>query len=292
MKQIKIIFTLLLGMSLFSGCIKDDLEDCIVEGKPLYFSYLGDINREIFPQKINEVNLYVYDQAESLVQTIILNKTDLNTLQGTKLDLPNGNYHIVCWGNVFSETQVNNELSRGPEAFVSTPEFLTDETITTNDSLYFGSLDIQITNDIIKPDTVYFKSSHIKMLVKLEGLDDYDVSPVKLQIENLSPTVDFYQKYSADTTSYYPVISRDNAANDFIARFNVLRFNNDNNINIKLINTESGKIIYTLKLKDFLAQNSITVNGINEAFVGIAFWFNGLGVTVKPWDEENITPGI
>lgn len=279
-------------MPLFTGCIKDDLEDCIIEGEPLYFSYLGDFGKEIFPDKINEVNLYVYNESESLVQKIVLNKSDLNKLQGTTLNLPDGRYHLACFGNVFSETFVDNELSRGATAVVGAPEYFTKNIISTNDSLYFGSLDISLKNNTPAPDTLYFSSSHIKMLIKLEGLDDYEESPVKIQVENLSPTVDFLQKYSTDTVSYYPVISNDNLNNNFVARFNVLRFNDDNNINIKLIDTSTGNIVYTLKLADFMVQNNIKVTGINEAFVGIAFRFNALGVVVKPWDEENITPGI
>lgn len=47
-----------------------------------------------------------------------------------------------------------------------------------------------------------------------------------------------------------------------------------------------------MKLKDFMQDNRIKVNGINEVTVGIRFRFNGTSVTVKPWDEEVIIPGL
>ena len=40
-----------------------------------------------------------------------------------------------------------------------------------------------------------------------------------------------------------------------------------------------------------MKDNDITVDGINEAAIGIRIYFNGTAVTVKPWNEEVIRPG-
>lgn len=269
------------------GCIKEDMSDC---GTFLYFSYLGDFNTEIFPEKINKVNLYVYDKNENLVQTIILDKGNLNREQGTQLNLPEGDYHLVCWGNAFGDTQINGE-STVKTGIVGAPHYFSNETIATNDSLYIGSRDIRLTGDMQRTDTVYFTSAHIKMLVQTVGLEGESTYPFTIEVGNLSPTVDFAKNFSPEKAIYYPTSANDGNG-EYDARFNVLRFNDDNDVYVKLISKETSETIYTLNLKDFMSENKITVNGINEAFVGISFRFNGLSVTVKPWDEENITPSI
>ena len=289
MKYIRFILPLFFIITAVS-CIRDGEIDCDDTGTPLFFSYLGDLNTEIFPEKINEVSMYVYDNADVLVETIILNKADLNRLQGTYLNLENGDYHIVCWGNVLSKTQVEDSLSLR-SAMIAAPQYFEKELITTNDSLYFGSRDIRLSDNNPRPDTVYFNSSHIKMLVKLVGLDAAEESSIEVEVDNLSAYANFDEQYSSITTSYYPTIALDQSSGNYNARFNVLRFNDDNAVLIKLKYKPTGEVIYTLNLKDFMAGNNITVNGINEAFVGVAFTFNGLGVTVSPWNEEIITPG-
>lgn len=71
-----------------------------------------------------------------------------------------------------------------------------------------------------------------------------------------------------------------------------MRFNNNNSIYINLVSKKTNKTIYTLNLKDFMQDNRITVDGINEVTVGIRFRFNGTSVTVLPWDEEVRKPGL
>ena len=46
-----------------------------------------------------------------------------------------------------------------------------------------------------------------------------------------------------------------------------------------------------MQLKDFMKENDITVDGINEVTIGIRILFNGTAITVKPWNEEIIRPG-
>ena len=57
MKKAIILYLLLLVT--VTGCIKENLDDCETT---LYFSYLGDGTKEIFPQKIEKVDMYIYNQ--------------------------------------------------------------------------------------------------------------------------------------------------------------------------------------------------------------------------------------
>lgn len=290
MKKSRFIYVLSL-IVLLSGCIKEDLEDCYTY---LYFSYLGDGTQEIFPQKIEEVNLYIYNESGSLVETIILDKNDLNNYQGTSLFLPDGKYRVVCWGNSEADTQINGASTFG-SAIVAAPRYFTKQLIYTNDSLYIGSRDIEVFQYQSTLDTVYFSSAHIKMMVEIDGLEDIlfeDSSPVELQVGNLSPTVDFTKRFSSEKIMYYPLFDVENNTRELVSRFNVLRYNDNNDVFINLVSKETGQTIYSLKLSDFMKANNITVDNINEAFVGIRFRFNGTNITVTPWDEEIIRPGM
>lgn len=289
--KLKLIYILSL-IFLLSGCIKDDLENCYTY---LHFTYYGDGTTDIFPDKIGKVNLYVYDEGGTLVQTIDLNERSLRNNQGTGLFLPTGKYHVICWGNSYSDTQINDPANIR-SAIVAAPHYFTKETISTNDSLYMGSKDIMAFQSESVIDTIYFSSMHIKMKVEISGLNDEIgatlSSPIEISIGNLSPTVDFTRILSNEDVVYYPQTKIEENTHEITSDFDVLRFNDDNDIYINLINKVTNDIIYTLKLKDFMADNNISVNGINEAFVGIRFRFNGTSVTVNPWDEEIITPGM
>ena len=153
MKKAIILYILLLVT--VTGCIKENLDDCETT---LYFSYLGDGTKEIFPQKIEKVDMYIYNQNNVFVQKTVLNRKELNRQRGTTLNLPSGQYHIICWGNSLNDTRIN-EGSSLQNNLVGAPHYFTKELISTNDSLYFGEREITIVNESYKVDTVYFSSA-------------------------------------------------------------------------------------------------------------------------------------
>ena len=79
MKKAIILYILLLVT--VTGCIKENLDDCETT---LYFSYLGDGTKEIFPQKIEKVDMYIYNQNNVFVQKTVLNRKELNRQRGTE----------------------------------------------------------------------------------------------------------------------------------------------------------------------------------------------------------------
>ena len=80
MKKAIILYILLLVT--VTGCIKENLDDCETT---LYFSYLGDGTKEIFPQKIEKVDMYIYNQNNVFVQKTVLNR---KAVSYTHLTLP------------------------------------------------------------------------------------------------------------------------------------------------------------------------------------------------------------
>ena len=74
---------MLVSIVLLAGCIKENYDDC--ERCKLTFSYTGDVNYDIFQQKISCVSLYVFDDKNSLVQTKRIEQSDLKAYQGHKI---------------------------------------------------------------------------------------------------------------------------------------------------------------------------------------------------------------
>lgn len=292
MKHIS-IFCIFFLSALFTGCIREDLEPC---NTFLYFSYLGDENREIFPDKIGKVNLYVYNVNDALVEAITLEQHDLSARRGIELNLPDGLYKVVCWGNSYVDTQINNPSARGL-ASVAAPRYFTGETISTNDSLYVGIKDIEIDTSRSSEDTVYFSSAHIKMQIEVLGTGTQKLTkneniPFRIEVGNLSSTVNFNKNFSEERTSYLPSVSSNEEMTGYTSRFNVLRFEDENDIMVSLKDNDSQATLYTLNLQQFMKEYGISVHGKNEVLVGIRFRFNGMAITVVPWNEENIKPGI
>ena len=114
---------------LATGCIKEDLDSCDTN---LIFRYFGDGTKDIFPEKIEKVDLYVYSENGALIETIGLDQGDLRRYQGTPLNLPAGKYRVVCWGNTKNDTRIDQAMALNT-ALVAAPHYFTREIITTND---------------------------------------------------------------------------------------------------------------------------------------------------------------
>ncbi len=144
---------------------------------------------------------------------------------------------------------------------------------------------LQLSMKAIKVDTVYFSSAHIKMQIELEGLDSWQYTcshfPVSIEMGKLSSTVDFTKTFSNERVSYFPLVTFDSTYKSLVQKFNVLRFNDDNEVYLRLRDLQSNEELYTMQLKDFMKDNNITVNGINEAAVGIRIYFNGTAITSR-----------
>ena len=70
MKKVIMLYALLLVT--VTGCIKENLDDCETI---LYFDYLGDGTRDIFLQKIEKVDMYIYNEDHVCIQKTALDKS-------------------------------------------------------------------------------------------------------------------------------------------------------------------------------------------------------------------------
>mgnify|MGYP002517331385 CR=1 FL=1 len=93
MKFKSFALTLLLAGGLSASCIREDNSDCY-NVYNLALSYLGDDAQEIFSDKINTVDLYVFDSNSTFVSSSRLSDADVEARMTRLPYLEEGTYRI------------------------------------------------------------------------------------------------------------------------------------------------------------------------------------------------------
>ncbi len=282
---------------LLTSCIKGDSGDC-PESYPreLRFIYYGNGNTDVFPSHINSVDLYVFDEQGAYINNYTYTQGQLNALQGANLTLPQGNYTIVCWGNVTGLSTITNDNNLLDTYHLYSTPYLNREHVTDFDSLYYGKHTLAVSGGTNARDTVYFQSSHINMEVYVQGLRTAQTRAEGdpngwFAVRSVFAGYDFDMEVTEDLTDVYPDLVDDTTGEWVMSRFRLFRFRNRNDIVLDFYNGE-GELVYVLPLQDFLATHQINVEGVNEITVPIRVSFEGTNVhvSVAEWDEEVVKP--
>lgn len=283
MIYLKYLLLLLLVISQFS-CISDDDDDC--ERTMIRFSYLGDGISEIFDQRINKVDLYIYDANKNLVQTQSIGKDELKQNHGKRLNIPPGDYYIVCIGNAFLNTEIIAENGINLDNMrVTNPNILKKKDTQTNDSLYFGYKKIRVSESehyLETNDTIHFVSSHIKMYIEIAGIENYlkDGDSLKISINNLFTAFNFSNEVFNDVYTYKPQLTYNMQKSIYQTKLNVLRIPLESEVNI-VIQSSSDKQLYSLGLTSFLNKYKQFDLSKNELLIAIRIEFKPQSVSIK-----------
>ncbi|MBQ3212942.1 MAG: FimB/Mfa2 family fimbrial subunit [Alistipes sp.] len=290
----------LVSFVLLTGCIKEDMDDC--ERCTLTFSYLGDVNYDIFPQHITCVSLYVFDADNRVVQTKRIEQNELKAFQGTKLNLEPGAYRVIGVGNQYDKTVVENVSSSDYSQIIFRHPNAGKGVVEGNDSLYLGAKDIVIPSDYWYEDDVPFRSSHLKVSYTVKGY----VNPateaasatragsgyLELRVKNLLPQTDFNNRAHGDKITYNPVLELNTKNGDHEGYFNIMRHAKDSDVEFELIDKASQEVVHTLALKDFLNEFTQIDVTKQEVLIPIVVEFKNIGVTVTipDWMINDVTP--
>lgn len=283
-----LLLSMIVTLPLAGGCIRENMDDC--KGKvTLRFRYVGDGTTDIFPEKIEHVTMYVYSIADGSLAAI--HKYDDNALaayQGADVMLFPGRYEVVCWGNALDETTINEGEKIAANGYFENTD------IATNDPLYYGSIEIEVPETLVENNYICdFVCSHVKFRVRVEGFDQTTMGVPSLELTQLASFTDFDNVPSdEERCSYHPVLAAgsDGEQTVYTAEFNTLRFNDDNDIMLRLHSDETRVVAHEFPLADFLQEHNIAVEGVNEVTVPIRIRFSPIGVTIDDWDSVPVNP--
>lgn len=293
---------ILLGAAfcLLTGCIREDRSDCLCDVF-LDFLYTGDGQTDIFPDKIDKVNMYVYSAADrSLAGEYELDKAALTEHQGIHLYLRPGNYRIVCWGNAADRTHIHKVYD---EAKVAEPVwFKSDEFFTGNDELYFSELEISVPETLRDvEETCNFECSHIDMYVQLKGFKgaigpDGQKADIVVAHTGLPAYTDFFNVPAQnERCEVIPEINDDPDNEDsYILKYHVLRFSEQEETAIDIRDLEGNSILDDgpISVTDFISNYGVEIDDVQEASVAIKLTLGPVGVEVADWNIVDVKPGF
>lgn len=290
---------------LFSGCIKEYLEECpaVTENVRIDFVYTGDGTDDIFSTVVNGVEVYVYDSNGKKVADKRVDKPSLERQQGVSLTLGAGEYRVVCWGNAAENSEISGAESYST-AVLHHPLYVSGGKIPTSDPLYYG-----ICGNLVVPpggvevtETVKMRSAHIEMEISVSG-DKIGTQFIPVvEVTDLYPEYDFAMNPTVisrssgyNVASYYPACEYNTEKNAAVARFFTPRFASDDPVKIILRESDGAEPIHTVELKEFLSSNDIRVEDREECFIPVKITFNrdlSVDVTIPEWDVPNVKPEL
>ena len=299
MKYRLLAFSLILAGLFSTSCLQEDYSDCFRRYK-LILSYLGDGETEIFPEKIDKVEMYVFDQDNNCVSAYTLPEADVESRMTDLPALKPGNYRIICVGNAY-ETGVENLASRDyREILFAADDFLKGNVVSGNDSLYYASKDLTVIGfdpknaheDVVVP----FASSHYDVLVEIINAPDWVGRHPKVELIGVSPYTDFENDATGSPTDYV-MDTEHNGINTTIAEANIMRHDNHEEVYLK-VTGEDGNIVAMINFAEHIEKHKDHIDPTkHECLIPFRLEWDpticaDVIIDLPKWIDVEVTPGF
>lgn len=292
------VFCIALLVVAGSSCIREDFDDCLSRNY-LVLSYKGDGTTEIFPDKINRVEMFVFDSENNCVNSSALSQDEV---EGRKVMLPPlaaGDYRIVCVGNTY-DTEFDG-LSSGDfsEMIFAASSYYDEERISGNDSLYYASTYYTVEpfdpreNDHVQ--VMEFACSHYDLLVEASGVPEPGTKAASgpvLEICGVSPCTDFENRACGESADYLLETEYDASQAKLTARTNIMRHEDHENVVVRLSYESDDEALAEVNLAEFLAEHPVIDCSKQEVLIPISIEFKSgnVSIDVPGWYVEQIKP--
>ena len=304
---------ILLFVALVTGCIFEGMDECY---STIRFSYTGDNGNEAeFVDKIQKVDLYVFDEDENLVLQHTLTEAERNSRSARVLLPPGKTYHAVALGNAYNaspQMHQDGEIDDMKLVHDAIHSGTGNRVLTSHDHLYYGSLmNIAIPKAgeyTTEPMQMY--SSHFDMRVSVIGYTEQtgstrqgDDVPISIEQTNMPVWIDFENKHSmhddhseSEGHSHFPEGAIAEDGKGYIFDYCVLRHvpTEDDDSDI-ILRDSRGNEVFRLSVTNYLAeyggdQGLLRPDGsfntdLQEQPIAIEIEFLNVGVVVRipPW---------
>ena len=293
MRLNRIYVFLLLMWGLASSCIGEDYSDCN-NRYVVNLSYLGDSGKEIFPDKINNVRMYVFDNENTCVYQTGLTEDEVSGRRTMLPPLDEGEYRLVFLGNPHHTAVHGLTECTGFEDIVFGSEDYWNATVVSgNDSLYLASVRQTIlpfsAQRKISYNTAYFAASHYDISVEVVGVP----SAPKIVLTGVSPYTDFNNEAAVDVETDYVLETVHDEVSKATAKCNILRHLDHENVYLKVLDAE-GNEMASVNFDEFLKENADQIDcSKNEVIIPFQIEFKSLSdveVTLPDWWVMHVTP--
>ncbi|MFV0538174.1 MAG: FimB/Mfa2 family fimbrial subunit [Dysgonomonas sp.] len=304
-------FFILSTILIFSGCINDDISECPVEEEDnfiLKFRYQSNDPNELFIEKIQQVNVFIFTQEGKFVTSLSADLEALTTFAGVTMDLDPGSYYVICWGNISAKTFISplNVTSNIADAFLSNIATRNNTTATDGDKLYYASDNIVLSSNLKATTTniieriLNFKNAYIKVQVYIKGFVDKNLQgqslPPIVEMASVPGGYNFSMQTSGNDVRYLNTTSFQNISGEEISAvtFYTPRFTNNNAINVLIKKTSDGSTVNSINLKDFMKENNISIEGIEDAVVPMLIEYKQASVEIgiPEWEQNPVDPEL
>lgn len=284
---------LLLMWGLVSSCIGEDYSNCnnryVVD-----LSYLGDSQKEIFPQKITRVQMYIFDASGRCMHQALLTEDEVSRQRVMLPPMDEGDYDIVFLGNPY-DTEVKG-LADGAgfeNVLFGAQDYWAQKAVSGNDSLYLASVHQTIfpfsSEREVSSTTAYFASSHYDVSVEVVGVP----TAPKIVLTGVSPYTDFNNEAATDEQTDYVLETVHDGASKATAKCNILRHLDHENVYLKVLDAE-GKEMASVNFAEFLQENREHIDcSKNEVHIPFKIEFKSLSdvvVTLPDWWVLHVKP--
>ncbi len=294
--------------------VGEDLSDCAYENATITFHYTNDAGADIFSQNINSVDAFIFDNLNRLVAHKSFNQAALDEFRGWKLQLPNGDYRVLCWADI-DRNSCFSPYTPGVTTLDQCTVQIDQTATSTGDHVYYaprkthpasrataspgttgsraaGDADYEfsITAGQSTVKQMHFVRAYRALNVYVQGFSDGGRLPV-IDVSNLWGQYDFLyntlsQKFNFRQTSHAVTMSDGPAALStfFFAFGDVI---DDEVITVRKASNNAN--VAVVNLKEFIDQNPTAYK--NDIDVLIKFNDLGVTVTIPDWKDKPVTPG-
>jgi hypothetical protein len=105
-----------LSVGLLSACYGEDFADCpplpaTTRTVTLHFDLGGEFSDDAFTDRMKAVNVGIYDAEGDSIGNRQVSTDELSDFAGVVLDLPGGDYHFICWGNIDDDDDDDGKIT-------------------------------------------------------------------------------------------------------------------------------------------------------------------------------------
>lgn len=296
-RNIAMCFFAVAGLALDS-CIREDHSDCY-NRYCLELSYVGDGTEEIFSEKIDRVDMYVFDSLGRCVENSSLPEKDLKARSTMLPPLPPGDYRIILIGNPHSTGTEGLSSGDFSQMTFASQDYLEGRVPSGNDPLYHASVNYRIEpydwQKQMEVRTALFSSSHYDVTVEVSGVPSVDTRssglPV-IELSGLSPGTDFNNVACGDPVSYILTSTHD-GSRTLSAECSIMRHADQSEVYLRVLSSDRKEVLAEVNFADFIEEHPDVIDvSLHEVLIPfrIEFLSADVSISLPDWMINEVKP--